>query len=301
MKTKIEQLKVLLNNFGYYYPIFQKDGKCDAVKSRQALTEAATLIAELQNDISDQLIKNKSGITQFLDGSAYMSHVERVRKARGAEVPESYYTIPLMYLAASDVFLGPNDPIPNYPIEWGCDFETELGIVLSEDIPMGTVVKSAAGYTEHIVLINDISLRSLIPEELKKGFGFHHGKPHSTLSHPVPIDLMLDDWHDNRLDVDVIVKYNNEVFGKINAAENMHFSFAELITHAAKTRPLSRGTLIGSGTLSSRDLSDGFGCIVEQRLMKKDAPAPWMTSGSLIEMYVDKYADTLWIQQIMSN
>lgn len=205
---------------------------------------------------------------QWLDGSAYLPHVERVRKARGSELPEQLLTDPLMYQGGGDSLLGPRDAIPLGDESWGLDFESEIG-VLTDDVPMGVSPAEAGTHIKLLVLINDVSLRELIPAELAKGFGFLQGKPSSALS-PVAVttDELGDAWDGTRLNLPLLTMLNGELFGQPEAGQDMHFSFPELISHAAKTRRLSAGTLIGSGTVSNRDSRRGASCLVEKRVIE---------------------------------
>jgi fumarylacetoacetate (FAA) hydrolase len=204
----------------------------------------------------------------LLDGSAFVQHVLLVRKARGAEPPEDLYTIPLMYQGASDNLLGPNDDIALLDPSFGMDFESEVAII-TDAIPMGTVAGDASKHVKLLLLMNDVSLRELIPRELATGFGFFHSKPPSSFS-PFALtpDELGDDWRDGRLHLPLKTLLNGILFGQPNAGE-MHFSFFDLIAHAAKTRPLSAGTIIGSGTVSNSDESVGSSCLVERRMIEK--------------------------------
>ncbi|MGJ0515986.1 MAG: fumarylacetoacetate hydrolase family protein [Methylomicrobium sp.] len=205
---------------------------------------------------------------QWLDGSAYLSHVERVRKARGAEMPKRLLDDPLMYQGASDVMLGACDPIEAASEDWGIDFEAEVGII-TDDVEYGVSVAEAESHIKLIVLINDVSLRHLIPDELAKGFGFLHGKPASAFSSvAVTPDELGEAWRDSRLHLPLTVHWNGRLFGRANAGADMQFNFARLIAHAARTRKLSAGTIIGSGTVSNYDAAAGFSCIVEKRVVE---------------------------------
>lgn len=205
---------------------------------------------------------------QWLDGSAYLSHVERVRKARGAELPPSLLDDPLMYQGASDNMLAARDPITAGNEQWGIDFEAEVG-VLTDDVPMCVNQNEAEHHIKLLVLINDVSLRNLIPNELAKGFGFIQGKPASAFS-PVVVtpDELGEDWCNCKLHLPMSVYWNEQLFGHANAGTDMQFSFSRLISHAAKTRSLIAGTIIGSGTVSNYDQSVGCSCIVEQRVIE---------------------------------
>ncbi len=195
---------------------------------------------------------------QWADGSAYVNHVELVRKARNAEMPDSFWTDPLMYQGGSDSFLGPRDDIQMADEAWGIDFEAEVAVV-TDDVPMGVSAADAGKHIQLIMLVNDVSLRGLIPGELGKGFGFFQAKPSSAFS-PVAVtpDELGDAWRDNKLHLPLLSQFNSDAFGKPEAGVDMTFDFAQLIAHAAKSRPLVAGTIIGSGTVSNK-LDDGPG------------------------------------------
>lgn len=205
---------------------------------------------------------------EFVDGSAYLPHVERVRRARGAEVPESFYTDPLMYQATSSGFLAPRDPILAESEDWGIDLEAEV-IVVTDDVAMGVSPKQAADHIQLVGLVNDVSLRGLIPGELAKGFGFLQSKPRSALS-PVFVtpDELGDAWMDSKLHLPMRTWINGQWFGEAETGVDMQFSFAELVAHVAKSRPLSAGTLVGSGTIANEDTSKGASCLAEQRTVE---------------------------------
>ena len=215
---------------------------------------------------------------QWADGSAYVNHVELVRKARGAEMPQSFWTDPLMYQGGSDSFLGPRDNIPMADEDWGIDFEAEI-VVVTDDVPMGICAEAALDHIQLVMLVNDVSLRNLIPGELAKGFGFFQSKPSSAFS-PVAVtpDALGDAWRDGKLHLPLRSWLNDEPFGKPDAGVDMTFHFGQLIAHAAKSRPLCAGTLIGSGTISNK-LDDGpgkpiaaggvgYSCIAEMRTIE---------------------------------
>lgn len=196
---------------------------------------------------------------QWADGSAYVNHVELVRKARGAEMPASFWTDPLMYQGGSDSFLGPREPIPMADEAWGIDFEAEIAVVTG-DVPMGASREEAAASIRLVMLVNDVSLRNLIPAELGKGFGFFQSKPSSAFS-PVAVtpDELGEAWDGGRLHLPLMSFVNGRPFGRPNAGQDMTFDFPALIAHAAKTRPLAAGTIIGSGTVSNKDADGGPG------------------------------------------
>lgn len=205
---------------------------------------------------------------EFVDGSAYLPHVERVRRARGAEVPESFYTDPLMYQATSAGFLGPRDPVVVPSEDYGIDLEAEV-VVVTDDVPMAPTPAQAADHIQLIGLINDVSLRGLIPGELAKGFGFLQSKPRSALS-PVLVtpDELGDAWQGEKLHLPMRTWLNGKWFGEAECGVDMQFSFAELVAHAAKTRPLTAGTIVGSGTIANEDTSKGASCLAEQRTVE---------------------------------
>ena len=205
---------------------------------------------------------------EFVDGSAYLPHVERVRRARGAEVPESFYTDPLMYQATSAGFLGPRDPVRVTSEDYGIDLEAEI-VVVTGDVPMAATPEQAAGHIQLVGLVNDVSLRHLIPAELAKGFGFLQSKPRSALS-PVFVtpDELGDAWRGNKLHLPLLTHINGKWFGAPEAGVDMQFDFAQLVAHAARTRPLSAGTLVGSGTIANQDTSLGASCFAEKRTVE---------------------------------
>ena len=215
---------------------------------------------------------------QWADGSAYVNHVELVRKARGAEMPPSFWTDPLMYQGGSDAFIGPCDDIPVVDEAWGIDFEGEVAVVTG-DVPMGVSAEQAADSIKLVMLVNDVSLRGLIPNELAKGFGFFQSKPSSVFS-PVAVspDELGADWDGGKVSLPLLSFYNNEPFGCPNAGVDMTFEFPQLIAHAAKSRPLSAGAIIGSGTVSNKQGTEygtsiaeggvGYSCIAEVRMIE---------------------------------
>jgi fumarylacetoacetate (FAA) hydrolase len=236
---------------------------------------------------------------QWADGSAYVNHVELVRKARGAEMPASFWTDPLMYQGASDSFLGPRDPIPLKDEAWGCDMEGEV-CVITGDVPMGATRDEALAAVRLIGLVNDVSLRNLIPGELAKGFGFFQSKPASTLS-PVLVtpDELGADWKDGKLHRPLLVELNDQAFGRANAGVDMTFDFGTLVAHVAKTRSLVAGSIVGSGTVSNKDpdggpgkpVSEGglgYSCIAEIRMIEtiqSGAPqTPFLRHGDRVRI-----------------
>lgn len=225
---------------------------------------------------------------QWLDGSAYLPHVELARKARGAEMPPSFRTDPLMYQGGSDGFLGPCDPIVADTEEYGIDFEAEVAVV-TDDVPTGAPPEEARGHIKLVMLVNDISLRELIPAELAKGFGFLHGKPASACS-PVAVtpDELGSAWDGARVHLPLVTQLNGETFGRPDAGIDMHFDFPTLISHAARTRKLGAGTIIGSGTVSNADRSLGSSCIVERRMLeiveRGAAETPFLRFGDRVRI-----------------
>lgn len=200
---------------------------------------------------------------QWADGSAYVNHVELVRKARGAEMPESFWTEPLMYQGGSDSFLGPRDNIKMADEAWGIDFEAEVTVV-TNDVPMGVSAADAVDHIQLIMLVNDVSLRGLIPGELAKGFGFFQSKPSSAFS-PIAVtpDELGDSWTDAKVHLPLLSFFNEQAFGEPEAGIDMTFDFGQLVAHAAKSRPLSAGCIVGSGTVSNK-MNDGPGKPIEE-------------------------------------
>ncbi|HUB91028.1 MAG TPA: fumarylacetoacetate hydrolase family protein [Dyella sp.] len=227
---------------------------------------------------------------EFVDGSAYLPHVERVRRARGAEVPESFYVDPLMYQATSAGFLGPRDPVVVPSEDYGIDLEAEV-IVVTDDVPMAASAAQAAGHIQLVGLINDVSLRNLIPGELAKGFGFLQSKPRSALS-PVFVtpDELGDAWQSEKLHLPMRTWLNGKWFGEAECGVDMQFNFAQLVAHAAKTRPLTAGTIVGSGTIANQDTSKGASCLAEQRTVETlrdgKASTPFLTFGDTLRIEI---------------
>lgn len=235
---------------------------------------------------------------QWADGSAYINHVELVRKARGAQVPPSFYSDPLMYQGGSDSFVGPRDPIAVLSEDWGVDLEAEVAVVTG-DVPMGASLEQAARAIRLVMLVNDVSLRNLIPKELEKGFGFFQSKPASAFS-PVAVtpDELGDAWRDSKLCLPLLVTLNGQPFGRPNAGEDMTFSFAQLVAHAAKTRELEAGSIIGSGTVSNKqgglhgssiaNGGVGYCCLAELRMyetIEQGAPqTPFLRYGDTVRI-----------------
>ncbi|WP_446654196.1 fumarylacetoacetate hydrolase family protein [Blastomonas sp.] len=236
---------------------------------------------------------------QWADGSAYVNHVELVRKARGAELPESFWTDPLMYQGGSDDLMGARDPILLKDEAWGCDLEAEI-VVVTGDVPQGVTPDEARSYIRLVGLVNDVSLRNLIPDELAKGFGFVQSKPASAFS-PVFVtpDALGDYWKDGKLHRKLLVDLNGKPFGRAVASDDCTFDFGVLIAHLAKTRRVRAGSIIGSGTVSNRDSDGGpgrpvsegglgYSCIAEVRMVEK------ITTGEMKTPFL-KHGDTVRI------
>ena len=236
---------------------------------------------------------------QWADGSAYDNHVALVRQARGAEMPDSFWTDPLMYQGGSDGFLGPRDPIPLADPAWGCDFEAEVAVVTG-DVARGSGWDEALAAVRLIMLANDVSLRNLIPDELGKGFGFFQSKPAGSFS---PVAVTPDElgvaWSGGKLSGELRVELNGAIFGCANAGVDMTFDFGQLVAHAARTRALAAGTIVGSGTVSNRDAGGGpgkpashggagYSCIAELRTVETIAAGapktPFLTPGDTVRI-----------------
>ena len=204
----------------------------------------------------------------WVDGSAYVNHVELVRKARNAEIPDSFWSDPLVYQGGSDTFLAPQEDIKITDEAWGIDFEAEVAVIV-DDVPMGVSEEDAAQHIQLLMLVNDVSLRNLIPGELSKSFGFYQSKPSSSFS---PVAVTPDDlgeaWSDGKLHLPLRVTLNEELIGEPNAGIDMTFNFPRLIAHVAKSRALCAGTIIGSGTVSNVDRSSGSCCLAEVRMLE---------------------------------
>ena len=236
---------------------------------------------------------------QWADGSAYVNHVALVRKARAADMPESFWTDPLMYQGGSDSFLAPRDPISLKDEAWGCDLEGEVAVITG-DVPLGASREEGLAAIRLVMLVNDVSLRNLIPGELAKNFGFFQSKPASAFS-PVAVtpDSLGERWKDGKLHGALEVELNGKPFGEADAGVDMTFDFGTLIAHAAKTRALSAGTIIGSGTVSNRDADGGpgkpidqgglgYSCIAEVRtvetLLAGEAKTPFLRRGDRVRI-----------------
>ena len=225
---------------------------------------------------------------QWADGSAYVNHVELVRKARGAELPASFWEDPLMYQGGSDDLLGPTDDIALFHEEWGIDFEAEVAVI-TDDVPMGVTPDQAHQRIRLLMLANDVSLRNLIPDELAKGFGFVQAKPATSFS-PVAVtpDELGDAWKGGKVHLPLLSTWNDKLVGKPQAGVDMTFNFPQLIAHLAKSRNVRAGSIVGSGTVSNKDAKRGYSCIAEQRareMIADGAPAtPFMAFGDTIRI-----------------
>ena len=239
---------------------------------------------------------------QWADGSAYVNHVALVRQARAAEMPDSFWHDPLMYQGGSDGFLGPRDPIPLKDEAWGCDMEAEV-VVVTGDVPLGASLDEARAAIRLVGLTNDVSLRNLIPGELAKGFGFFQSKPASAMS-PVFVtpDALGDRWDGAKLHGALCVDFNGKPLGRADAGIDMTFDFAQLVAHAAKTRALGTGTIIGSGTVSNREADGGpgkpvsegglgYSCLAEVRtietILRGKPETPFMKAGDTVRIWME--------------
>ncbi|PKN59047.1 MAG: 2-keto-4-pentenoate hydratase [Deltaproteobacteria bacterium HGW-Deltaproteobacteria-14] len=234
----------------------------------------------------------------WVDGSAFLNHVRLVRRARGAEMPASFLTDPLVYQGGSDTLLAHTADIAFPTTDWGIDFEAEFAVVTG-DVPPRTSAADAGGYVRLVMLLNDVSLRNLIPNELGKGFGFYLSKPPTAFApFAVTPDELGDAWEGGRANLDVNVSWNGAWFGNPCAGPEMHFSFFDLIAHVTRTRPLGAGTIIGSGTVSNEDRERGSCCIAEKRMIEKIErgafETPFMAFGDTVEIDVERGGTSLF-------
>ena len=228
---------------------------------------------------------------EWIDGSAYINHIVLVRKARNAEPPETLRTDPLVYQGGSGVLLGPTDDIVLHNFDWGLDFESEICVIL-DDTPLGTKGEEVDSHIRLVMLCNDITLRNLIPPELRKGFGFFNSKPATAYSpFAVTPDELGDAWKEGRLHRNMLTTYNGSVFGDVEAGPEMHFSFRDIISHLCKTRAFTAGTIVGSGTISNEDTSRGSSCLSEKRMLEK------IETGSFVTPYMN-VGDTIRIEML---
>lgn len=271
-------LQQLLDRWDELAPALQK--RSEALNAGQ--------LAEAQPFDAAQAMAPLPRAYQWCDGSAYLSHAELVRKARKAEMPEFLYHDPMMYQGASDTFLGARDAIEIEDESWGIDLEGEIAIVTG-DVPMGVSAQEARKHIRLLMTVNDVSLRNLIPHELSKGFGFFHSKP-STAFSPVAVtpDELGDAWDGAKISLPLVSLVNGQELGHPNAGVDLNFDFPTLIAHAAKSRRLAAGTIVGSGTVSNRDLSVGSSCLAEKRMLEVIAdgkPAtPFLRFGDRVEI-----------------
>jgi fumarylacetoacetate (FAA) hydrolase len=251
-------LQAALDDWGYHVPLLRalSDELNASPSSRAFETDFASFAAPLPRAY------------QWADGSAYVNHVELVRKARKAQMPKSFWTDPLMYQGGSDAFIGPRDDILAESEDWGIDLEGEVAAIV-DDVPMGIPAKKAGAHIVLLMLVNDVSLRNLIPKELEKGFGFFQSKP-STAFSPVAVtpDELGDAWDGGKVNLPLVAHVNDEILGKPDAGVDMTFEFPKLIAHAAKTRPLGAGAIIGSGTVSNKNRKAGPACLAELRMLE---------------------------------
>jgi fumarylacetoacetate (FAA) hydrolase len=224
----------------------------------------------------------------WVDGSAYVNHVELVRKARGAEMPASFWIDPLVYQGGSDDLLGARDDVPFGDAAWGIDLEAEIAVI-TDDVPMAMGSADAAGHIKLLALVNDWSLRNLIPGELAKGFGFYQSKPATAFS-PVVVtpDELGDAWRDSKVHLPLVSRINGQEFGRPDAGVDMTFSFAQLVAHVTKTRRLGAGSIVGSGTVSNYDRSRGASCLAEKRMLEQlehgAARTPFLQFGDRVSI-----------------
>lgn len=265
----------------------------------EAWSEKESLLLKMYEELNAGKIANAFAVKEsefhsalprtwlFADGSAFIYHIKLVRMARKAPLPETLETVPLMYQGESGQFLAPTEDIPQRDFSHGTDFEGEVGVI-TDFVPMGTTPDEALKYIRLFVLINDVSLRGLIPEELAQGFGFFQSKPASALApFAVTADELGNAWKEGRIHLPLLVNYNGKFFGKANASA-MHFHFGQLISHAAKTRNLAAGTIIGSGTVSNDSHENGSSCLAEKRMIEQietgSIKTPFMKAGDTVEM-----------------
>ncbi|MBX3020298.1 MAG: fumarylacetoacetate hydrolase family protein [Bdellovibrionales bacterium] len=235
----------------------------------------------------DQLHSPLPRSFQWADGSSFIHHIKLVRMARNAPLPETLETVPLMYQGGSDSFLTPLEDIPQVDFNHGTDFEGEVAVI-TDDVPMGVTPEKALQHIILFMIVNDVSLRGLIPEELAQGFGFFQSKPSSAFApFAVTEDELSGAWLNGRVHLPLKVEYNGEFFGNADAGA-MHFHFGQLIAHAARTRPLAAGTIIGSGTVSNEDQTRGSSCLAEKRMLEKIhegvIKTPFMKAGDTIKI-----------------
>ncbi len=297
-KSKDGELVVVSRDNQFY--ISANDVAPNLLSALDQWSEAEPQLLQKYNDLNSKKISGAVRITDenifesclprtwlFADGSAFIHHIKLVRQARKAELPATLLTVPLMYQAECGRFLSPTENIPQADFNHGTDFEAEVGVVV-DFVPKGISVEEALKHIKLCVILNDVTLRGLIPDELASGFGFFQSKPNKSLSpFAVTVDELGSAWQNGRIHLPLLVEYNKNFFGKPNAKE-MHFHFGQLIAHAAKTRDLAAGTLIGSGTVSNEDMSMGSCCLVEKRTLEQihqnEIKTPYMSAGDTIEI-----------------
>ncbi len=262
----------------------------DAVEPRLRALDAALERGEAETRPLDPkaLASPLPRAYEWVDGSAYINHILLVRKARKAEPPPTLETDPLVYQGGSSVLLAPTDPIPLEDPSWGCDFESEVAVILG-DTPRGTKKEDAHRYVRLFVLVNDVTLRNLIPSELAKGFGFFQGKPASAFSpFAVTPDELGDAWRDGRVHLRLETRVDGQLVGDPEAGPEMHFSFFDLVQHITKTRAFSAGTILGSGTVSNVDEARGVSCFAERRMreiiLTGEAKTPFLAYGARVQI-----------------
>jgi fumarylacetoacetate (FAA) hydrolase len=268
-----------------------------ALQARYDELNAGSVEGEIAIDVT-QLMAPLPRAYQWLDGSAFLNHVELVRKARGAQMPPSFYSDPLVYQGVSNPFLGPTEDIVHASEDWGIDFEAEIAVI-TDDVPYHASAEEAEKHIRLIMLVNDVSLRGLIPSELAKSFGFVVSKP-PTAASPFAItpDELGDSWKNGRVWLPLEVDYNGEWFGNPEAGEEMQFGFGELLAHVARTRPLCAGTIFGSGTVSNKDRAKGSCCLAEKRMIEKidtgEFVTPFMSFGDTVRIEMKKDGQSLF-------
>lgn len=266
-------------------------------------TNSFPLLKKLAGDLEDGILQTEPfdptrlssplpRSFQWADGSAYLSHMRLVRKARGAEMPPNSEIEPLLYQGGSDYFLGPTDNIICPDTSWGLDFESEIAII-TDDVPMGCSVSEAPDHIKLVMLCNDVSLRLIMKPELAKGFGFYQSKPASTFSPVcVTLDELGDRWNTAKINLPLKTMYNGVTFGNVHAGRDLNFDFAQLIAHAAKTRELRAGTIIGSGTVSNTNYNEvGSSCLAEKRMIET------LETGQPVTRFMEP-GDTVRIEMI---
>ena len=297
-KSKDGELVVVSHDNQFY--VSANDIAANLLSALDQWPEAEPKLLQKYNDLNSKKILDSVKITDenifesclprtwlFADGSAFIHHIKLVRQARKAELPATLLTVPLMYQAECGRFLSPTENISQADFNHGTDFEAEVGVIV-DFVPKGITAADALKHIKLCVILNDITLRGLIPDELASGFGFFQSKPNKTLSpFAVTLDELGSAWQNGRIHLPLLVDYNEKFFGKPNAKE-MHFHFGQLIAHAARTRDLAAGTLIGSGTVSNEDMSMGSCCLVEKRTLEQihqnEIKTPYMSAGDTIEI-----------------